>query len=92
MFTLLFIWNFPSAILTYWCTSNIISLFQVALLKQKNIRKFLKIPPPIKYSPEQLPKKQKGFIASMYQFLIFNNILIKSMLVLKKTPKRLVEK
>ncbi len=63
--TLLFIFNFPSAILTYWCTSNIISLLQVFILKQPLVRQYLKIPAVVRYKPEELPSKQKGFVQCM---------------------------
>ncbi|XP_054160946.1 mitochondrial inner membrane protein OXA1L-like [Oppia nitens] len=63
--TLVFIWNFESAILMYWCTSNFISLCQVTLLKQPKLRQYLKIPEQKKYKPEDLPIKPKGFYASI---------------------------
>ena len=63
--TLVFIWNFESAILMYWCSSNFISLLQVLLLKQPAIRQYLQIPAQIKYKAEDLPIKKKGFYECM---------------------------
>lgn len=54
--------NFPGAILLYWCSSNFISLAQVGLLKVPKVRKFCKIDPLLKHSPENLPIKKKGFV------------------------------
>ena len=75
--TCIFIWNFESAILMYWCSSNFISLLQVLLLKQKSIRNYLGIPAQIKHKPEDLPVKKKGFYASMrWHVCLFSEVLI----------------
>ena len=58
--TLLFVFDFPTAILTYWFTNNIISLLQVMLLKQHSVREFLNIPQ-IKVNPRQLDVNKKSF-------------------------------
>ena len=58
--TLIFTYNFPAAILTYWCTNNILSIFQVALLKQPAVRRFLNVPP-LKVNPMNLDVNQKSF-------------------------------
>lgn len=57
-----FICNFSASILTYWCTSNIISLAQVVILKQEPIRKFFNIPKMIKHDQTKLPLHSKGFV------------------------------
>ncbi|KAJ3039585.1 Mitochondrial inner membrane protein oxa1 [Rhizophlyctis rosea] len=36
----------PPAVFCYWITSNIFSIFQVLLLKQKSVRKFFNLPDP----------------------------------------------
>ncbi|XP_070710398.1 mitochondrial inner membrane protein OXA1L [Pempheris klunzingeri] len=56
--------NFPTAVFTYWLTSNCFSLGQVALLKHPYVRKKLNIPERIKHSPSALPQNE-GFIESM---------------------------
>lgn len=56
--------NFPTAVFTYWVTSNFFSIAQVAFLKIPAVRKKLKIPDQIKHDPSVLPK-QEGFIKSL---------------------------
>ncbi|KAM9425202.1 mitochondrial inner membrane protein OXA1L [Pholidichthys leucotaenia] len=56
--------NFPTAVFTYWLTSNIFSLGQVALLRHPSIRKKLKIPNKVTHSPSDLPESD-GFIKSI---------------------------
>ncbi|XP_061524594.1 mitochondrial inner membrane protein OXA1L isoform X1 [Phycodurus eques] len=56
--------NFPTAVFTYWLTSNCFSLAQVALLRHPPIRDKLRIPERIKYPASDLPQND-GFIASM---------------------------
>ncbi|GAA6228130.1 mitochondrial inner membrane protein OXA1L [Lates japonicus] len=56
--------NFPTAVFTYWLTSNCFSLGQVALLRHPLVRKKLRIPERIKHPESALPKND-GFIASM---------------------------
>uniref|UniRef100_A0A3Q3WNQ8 Membrane insertase YidC/Oxa/ALB C-terminal domain-containing protein n=1 Tax=Mola mola TaxID=94237 RepID=A0A3Q3WNQ8_MOLML len=56
--------NFPTAVFTYWLTSNCFSLGQVALLKHPLIRDKLKIPERIKHPASALPQNE-GFIQSM---------------------------
>ncbi|KAH9505848.1 Mitochondrial inner membrane protein oxa1l [Dermatophagoides farinae] len=60
LITLAFTFNFPSAILMYWCTNNFISLIQVNLLKVTQVRSFLNIPQ-IKVKPQQLDVNKKSF-------------------------------
>ncbi|XP_063325981.1 mitochondrial inner membrane protein OXA1L isoform X1 [Pelmatolapia mariae] len=56
--------NFPTAVFTYWLTSNCFSLCQVALLRHPLIRKKLKIPERIKHPASALPQSD-GLIESM---------------------------
>ncbi|XP_069820298.1 mitochondrial inner membrane protein OXA1L [Dendropsophus ebraccatus] len=56
--------NFPTAIFTYWVTSNFFSIAQVAFLRIPAVRKKLKIPDQIKHNPSVLPN-QEGFIKSL---------------------------
>uniref|UniRef100_A0A3B4B3K4 Membrane insertase YidC/Oxa/ALB C-terminal domain-containing protein n=1 Tax=Periophthalmus magnuspinnatus TaxID=409849 RepID=A0A3B4B3K4_9GOBI len=56
--------NFPTAVFTYWMTSNCFSLGQVALLRHPFVRKKLKIPERIQHPPSALPQNE-GFIQSM---------------------------
>ncbi|XP_054608817.1 mitochondrial inner membrane protein OXA1L isoform X2 [Dunckerocampus dactyliophorus] len=56
--------NFPTAVFTYWLTSNCFSLAQVALLRHPLIRDKLRIPERIKHPPSALPQND-GFFASM---------------------------
>eukprot|EP00041_Stephanoeca_diplocostata_P002240 m.24757 g.24757 ORF g.24757 m.24757 type:complete len:173 (-) comp13102_c0_seq6:753-1271(-) len=45
--TLLVTYNFPSAVFCYWCTTNVISLTQTAMLKIPAVRAPLGIPPAV---------------------------------------------
>ncbi|XP_037118605.1 mitochondrial inner membrane protein OXA1L [Syngnathus acus] len=56
--------NFPTAVFTYWLTSNCFSLAQVALLRHPLVRDKLSIPEKIKHPASALPQND-GFIASM---------------------------
>ncbi|KAM4709722.1 mitochondrial inner membrane protein OXA1L [Discoglossus pictus] len=56
--------NFPTAVFTYWVTSNIFSLAQVGFLKIPAVRNKLRIPEKIKHDPSKLPQ-QEGFIKSL---------------------------
>ncbi|XP_028285015.1 mitochondrial inner membrane protein OXA1L isoform X2 [Parambassis ranga] len=56
--------NFPTAVFTYWVTSNCFSLSQVALLRHPLVRKKLRIPERIKHSPSALPQND-GLIESI---------------------------
>ncbi|XP_051258412.1 mitochondrial inner membrane protein OXA1L [Dicentrarchus labrax] len=56
--------NFPTAVFTYWLTSNCFSLCQVAVLKHPAIRSRLKIPEKIQHPTSALPQNE-GFIESM---------------------------
>ncbi|XP_061664903.1 mitochondrial inner membrane protein OXA1L [Syngnathoides biaculeatus] len=56
--------NFPTAVFTYWLTSNCFSLAQVALLRHPPIRDKLRIPERIQHPPADLPQSD-GFIASV---------------------------
>ncbi|XP_042368018.1 mitochondrial inner membrane protein OXA1L [Plectropomus leopardus] len=56
--------NFPTAVFTYWLTSNCFSLGQVALLRHPLVREKLKIPERIKHPATALPEND-GFFKSM---------------------------
>ncbi|XP_074555503.1 mitochondrial inner membrane protein OXA1L [Halichoeres trimaculatus] len=56
--------NFPTAVFTYWLTSNLFSLGQVALLRHPLIRDKLRIPEKIKHPTSAMPSND-GFIGSM---------------------------
>ncbi|XP_077444329.1 mitochondrial inner membrane protein OXA1L isoform X2 [Stigmatopora argus] len=56
--------NFPTAVFTYWLTSNCVSLAQVALLKHPLVRQKLRVPERIKHATSDLPQND-GFIESM---------------------------
>lgn len=56
--------NFPTAVFTYWVTSNFFSIAQVAFLKIPAVRIKLKIPEQIKHDQSVLPK-QDGFVKSL---------------------------
>lgn len=56
--------NFPTAVFTYWLTSNCFSLGQVALLKHPLVRKRLRIPERITHPASALPQSD-GLIESM---------------------------
>ncbi|KAM9330013.1 mitochondrial inner membrane protein OXA1L [Gastrophryne carolinensis] len=56
--------NFPTAVFTYWVTSNFFSIAQVAFLRIPAVREKLKIPKHIKHDQSVLPK-QDGFIKSL---------------------------
>uniref|UniRef100_A0A8C2Z1Z6 OXA1L mitochondrial inner membrane protein n=1 Tax=Cyclopterus lumpus TaxID=8103 RepID=A0A8C2Z1Z6_CYCLU len=56
--------NFPTAVFTYWLTSNCFSLGQVALLKHPYVRERLRIPERIKHPASALPETD-GLIESM---------------------------
>ncbi|XP_075948780.1 mitochondrial inner membrane protein OXA1L [Anarhichas minor] len=56
--------NFPTAVFTYWLTSNCFSLAQVALLRHPLVRDKLKIPERIKHPASDLPQSD-GLIESM---------------------------
>ncbi|XP_026208765.1 mitochondrial inner membrane protein OXA1L [Anabas testudineus] len=56
--------NFPTAVFTYWMTSNCFSLGQVALLRHPLIRKKLRIPDRIKHPSSTMPQNE-GFITSI---------------------------
>ncbi|KAI7790712.1 mitochondrial inner membrane protein OXA1L [Triplophysa rosa] len=56
--------NFPTAVFTYWMTSNVFSLGQVALLRHPAVRQKLSIPQRIAHPPSALHKNE-GFIESV---------------------------
>ncbi|XP_041926673.1 mitochondrial inner membrane protein OXA1L isoform X1 [Alosa sapidissima] len=56
--------NFPTAVFTYWMTSNLFSLGQVALLKIPAVRDKFRIPERIVHPPSAMPQ-QDGFIDSI---------------------------
>ncbi|XP_063158974.1 mitochondrial inner membrane protein OXA1L [Candoia aspera] len=56
--------NFPTAIFTYWLTSNLYSVAQVSLLRLPALRAFFHIPNQKVHSPAELPA-QKGLMESV---------------------------
>uniref|UniRef100_A0A3B5AIU8 OXA1L mitochondrial inner membrane protein n=1 Tax=Stegastes partitus TaxID=144197 RepID=A0A3B5AIU8_9TELE len=56
--------NFPTAVFTYWLTSNCFSLAQVALLRHPLVRQRFKIPERIKHPAAVMPQ-QDGLLDSM---------------------------
>ncbi|XP_028843863.1 mitochondrial inner membrane protein OXA1L [Denticeps clupeoides] len=56
--------NFPTAVFTYWMTSNVFSLVQVAVLKHPIVREKLRIPQRIAHPTSALPPSE-GFIQSI---------------------------
>lgn len=56
--------NFPTAIFTYWLTSNCFSLGQVGLLRHPAVRKRFGIPERIKHPPAALPPNE-GLMETM---------------------------
>lgn len=56
--------NFPTAVFTYWMTSNLFSLGQVALLKHPVVRQKLRIPERITHPASALPPNE-GFIKTI---------------------------
>ncbi|XP_027894742.1 mitochondrial inner membrane protein OXA1L isoform X2 [Xiphophorus couchianus] len=56
--------NFPTAVFTYWLTSNCFSLGQVALLRHPAVRRMFNIPERVKHPAAELPQSD-GLIESM---------------------------
>uniref|UniRef100_A0A672GIQ8 Membrane insertase YidC/Oxa/ALB C-terminal domain-containing protein n=1 Tax=Salarias fasciatus TaxID=181472 RepID=A0A672GIQ8_SALFA len=56
--------NFPTAVFTYWLTSNCFSLGQVALLRHPAVRERFRIPERIQHPPTAMPPSD-GLIESM---------------------------
>ncbi|XP_048373475.1 mitochondrial inner membrane protein OXA1L [Sphaerodactylus townsendi] len=56
--------SFPTAIFTYWMTSNLFSLVQVAVLRIPAVRDRLRIPERVQHDPSVLPA-QEGFLKSL---------------------------
>ncbi|XP_078688283.1 mitochondrial inner membrane protein OXA1L-like [Branchiostoma floridae x Branchiostoma belcheri] len=58
--------SFPTAIFTYWMTSNTFTIAQISLLKVPAVRQWLKMPHKIQHDPANV-KKSEGFVKSMKQ-------------------------
>nr|AAI52010.1 Oxa1l protein [Danio rerio] len=56
--------NFPTAVFTYWMTSNLFSLAQVAVLRHPAVRQKLRIPERIVHPQSALPENE-GFFATV---------------------------
>ncbi|XP_065270626.1 mitochondrial inner membrane protein OXA1L [Emys orbicularis] len=56
--------SFPTAVFTYWLTSNLFSLAQVGLLRVPAVRTRLRIPDRVQHDPALLPPRQ-GFVQSL---------------------------
>ena len=64
-FVFVCMYSYPSAVLLYWCTNNFISVIQVYILNQPQVREYLKIPKVKKWSNEELGKgtsDNRGFV------------------------------
>ncbi|XP_077994926.1 mitochondrial inner membrane protein OXA1L-like [Glandiceps talaboti] len=59
-----FIMHMPSAVFTYWCASNFITLGQVGLLRIPKFRKYFNIPDKVRQNPDDV-KKSGGLLKSM---------------------------
>ncbi|KZC12980.1 Mitochondrial inner membrane protein OXA1L, partial [Dufourea novaeangliae] len=57
-----FFFNFPSAILLYWLSTNTFTLAQVGILKIEIIRKLCKIPLVVVHKQKTSSKRKKGFV------------------------------
>lgn len=54
--------NMPAAMLCYWATSNVVSLFQVGFLRLPGMRQRLNIPEYAAHSKAHVELKKKGFV------------------------------
>jgi len=59
-----FMIHFPGTILTYWVSTNIISLLQTGILKIPRVRKALNMPVQIRHNAP-LPNSNKGFVKEL---------------------------
>ncbi|KAF2358042.1 Membrane insertase YidC/Oxa1 C-terminal [Trinorchestia longiramus] len=59
VFFLPFMINFPSAVLCYWLSSNLVSLGQAGLLRIPAFRDFCNIPQIVVHHPDTLPSSKK---------------------------------
>ncbi|XP_070810897.1 mitochondrial inner membrane protein OXA1L-like [Pituophis catenifer annectens] len=59
-----FIISFPTAIFTYWLTSNLFSIMQILLFRLPAARAFFHIPESLKHNPKSLPP-QEDFLKSI---------------------------
>ncbi|XP_077982453.1 mitochondrial inner membrane protein OXA1L-like [Glandiceps talaboti] len=57
--------SMPTAVFTYWCTSNAFTLSQIALLKIPQVRTYFDIPERIQHQPKDLQPATGGFFKSM---------------------------
>ncbi|XP_014481852.1 PREDICTED: mitochondrial inner membrane protein OXA1L [Dinoponera quadriceps] len=55
-----FMLHFPGAILTYWMSTNFVSLIQTGILKIPKVRKVLNMPTVIRHAPK--PTSEKSFV------------------------------
>ncbi|XP_072705314.1 mitochondrial inner membrane protein OXA1L [Ciconia boyciana] len=66
LFFLPFILHFPTAVFTYWLTSNAFSLAQTGLLRVPAVRARLRVPPPGTAAPAA-PGPQRGVLGRLRQ-------------------------
>ncbi|KAG8140969.1 hypothetical protein E2320_003587, partial [Naja naja] len=59
-----FIISFPTAIFTYWLTSNLFSIMQILLFRLPAARAFFHIPERVEHNPKSLPP-QEDFLKSV---------------------------
>ncbi|XP_013930911.1 PREDICTED: mitochondrial inner membrane protein OXA1L [Thamnophis sirtalis] len=64
VFFLPFIISFPTAIFTYWLTSNLFSIMQILLFRLPAARAFFHIPKSLEHNPQSLPA-QEDFLKSI---------------------------
>uniref|UniRef100_A0A0K8S539 Membrane insertase YidC/Oxa/ALB C-terminal domain-containing protein n=1 Tax=Lygus hesperus TaxID=30085 RepID=A0A0K8S539_LYGHE len=57
-----FTMNFPSGVLVYWCSTNFISLFQVAILRIPTVRDYFKIDRIIKFERRLFQSRRKALL------------------------------
>jgi YidC/Oxa1 family membrane protein insertase len=66
-----FIFSFPSALLTYWCTTNMISVVQVFILKIPSVRRTFNLPNMKNLNTSSQDLDPKGFVQGNSCFITF---------------------
>uniref|UniRef100_A0A5K4FEN9 Mitochondrial inner membrane protein OXA1L n=2 Tax=Schistosoma mansoni TaxID=6183 RepID=A0A5K4FEN9_SCHMA len=69
----LFVMNMPSALVWYWTVSNLVSLLQSVILRQRLVRSYLNLPSVRK--PPPVIEKKRGFIAGFKESLNNSRLL-----------------
>jgi membrane protein insertase Oxa1/YidC/SpoIIIJ len=70
---LLFSRNFASGILVYWCTTNFMSLAQVAILNQPKVRAWAQIPELKRPNPADAPARPKRSLTESWEEFRLSN-------------------